>query len=90
EGPYVGTGGVVRAGTPGEIATEVSINTALGVERVVRYAFELAARRRGRLTLVHKTNVLTHAGHLWSRLVRAEAERHPEVEWDYLHVDAAT
>jgi 3-isopropylmalate dehydrogenase len=90
EGPYVGNGGVIRAGTPAEIATEVSINTALGVERVVRYAFDLAERRRKRLTLVHKTNVLTHAGGLWSRLVRAEAERHPDVEWDYLHVDAAT
>ncbi|MGN6326546.1 3-isopropylmalate dehydrogenase [Pseudolysinimonas sp.] len=90
EGPYVGNGGRFRTDTPAEVATEVSINTAYGVERVVRYAFELASRRRKRLTLVHKTNVLTNAGQLWSRLVRAEAERHPEVEWDYLHVDAAT
>jgi 3-isopropylmalate dehydrogenase len=90
EGPYVGNGGRFRTDTPAEVATEVSINTAYGVERVVRYAFELAEKRRKRLTLVHKTNVLTHAGSLWSRLVRAEAERHPEVEWDYLHVDAAT
>jgi 3-isopropylmalate dehydrogenase len=90
EGPYVGNGGAIRGGTPAEIATEVSINTAYGVERVVRYAFEMAEKRRRRLTLVHKTNVLTHAGALWTRLVRAEAERHPDVEWDYLHVDAAT
>lgn len=90
EGPYVGNGGTIRAGTPQEIANETSVNTAFGVERVVRYAFELAGRRRRRLTLVHKTNVLTAAGALWSRIVRAEAERHPDVEWDYLHVDAAT
>lgn len=90
EGPYVGNGGTLRAGTEHEIATEVSVNTAFGVQRVVRYAFELAGRRRSRLTLVHKTNVLTHAGALWDRAVRAEAERHPGVEWDYLHVDAAT
>ena len=90
EGPYVGNGGRFRTDTPAEVATEVSINTAYGVERVVRYAFELAERRRKRLTLVHKTNVLVNAGRLWDRLVRAEAERHPDVEWDYLHVDAAT
>jgi 3-isopropylmalate dehydrogenase len=90
EGPYVGNGGAIRVGTPAEIATEVSLNTAYGVERLVRYAFEVATRRRKRLTLVHKTNVLTNAGALWTRLVRAEAERHPDVEWDYLHVDAAT
>jgi 3-isopropylmalate dehydrogenase len=90
EGPYAGNGGRFRTDTPAEVATEVSINTAYGVERVVRYAFELAEKRRKRLTLVHKTNVLTNAGQLWTRLVRAEAERHPDVEWDYLHVDAAT
>jgi 3-isopropylmalate dehydrogenase len=90
EGPYVGNGGGIRIGTPQEIATEVSINTAFGARRVVRFAFELAAQRRGRLTLVHKTNVLTHAGALWQRTVQAEAANHPSVDWDYLHVDSAT
>ena len=90
EGPYVGNGGSIRVGSPHEIANEVSVNTAYGVQRVVRYAFELAEKRRKRLTLVHKTNVLTHAGSLWSRTVQAEAARHPDVSWDYLHVDAAT
>ncbi|MBN9606188.1 MAG: 3-isopropylmalate dehydrogenase [Actinomycetales bacterium] len=90
EGPYVGNGGSIRVGTPHEIANEVSVNTAHGVERVVRYAFELAERRRRKLTLVHKTNVLTHAGSLWQRTVEAQAADHPEVAWDYLHVDAAT
>jgi len=90
EGPYVGNGGGIRVGTPQEIATEVSINTAFGVERVVRFAFDQAERRRNKLTLVHKTNVLTNAGSLWQRLVVAEATKHPSVQWDYLHVDAAT
>ncbi|MEQ1737256.1 MAG: isocitrate/isopropylmalate family dehydrogenase, partial [Rhodoglobus sp.] len=88
--PYVGNGGSIRVGTPQEIANEVSVNTAFGVERVVRYAFELAEKRRQKLTLVHKTNVLTNAGTLWSRIVTAEAAKHPDVAWDYLHVDAAT
>jgi 3-isopropylmalate dehydrogenase len=90
EGPYVGNGGGIRVGTPQEIATEVSINTAFGVERVVKFAFEQAEQRRKKLTLVHKTNVLTNAGSLWQRLVTAEAANHPDVDWDYLHVDAAT
>jgi 3-isopropylmalate dehydrogenase len=91
EGPYVGNGGVMRAGTPQEIATEVSINTAFGVERVVRDAFARARKRpRHRLTLVHKTNVLVHAGGVWSRVVREVAEEFPDVTVDYLHVDAAT
>jgi 3-isopropylmalate dehydrogenase len=90
EGPYVGNGGSIRVGTPHEIANEVSVNTAYGVHRVVRYAFDLAEKRRKKLTLVHKTNVLTHAGSLWSRSVQAEAANHPHVAWDYLHVDAAT
>jgi len=77
-------------GTDQEIATEVSINTAFGVERVVRFAFEQAEKRRKKLTLVHKTNVLTDAGSLWQRVVTAEAANHPDVVWDYLHVDAAT
>jgi 3-isopropylmalate dehydrogenase len=90
EGPYVGNGGAIRQGTPHEIANEVSVNTAYGVERVVRYAFEQAENRRKKLTLVHKTNVLTFAGGLWKRIVDAVASEHPEVAVDYLHVDAAT
>ncbi|MRJ76833.1 3-isopropylmalate dehydrogenase [Aeromicrobium sp. SMF47] len=91
EGPYVGNGGAIRVGTPHELATEVSINTAYGVERVVRDAFARAqARPRKKLTLVHKNNVLVHAGHLWSRTVAAVAPEFPDVTVDYLHVDAAT
>ena len=91
EGPYTGNGGSIRVGTPHEVATEVSLNTAYGVERVVRDAFARASRRpRRKLTLVHKTNVLVHAGAVWSRLVAAVGEEFPEVEVDYLHVDAAT
>ena len=91
EGPYVGNGGALRVGTPAEIATEVSVNTAYGVERVVRDAFARAARReRKHLTLVHKHNVLVHAGHLWRRTVEAVNAEFPEVTTDYLHVDAAT
>ncbi len=90
EGPYVGNGGSIRRGTPHEVANETSVNTAYGVERVVRYAFELAERRRKKLTLVHKTNVLVHAGGMWKRIVDAVASEHPEVDVDYLHVDAAT
>jgi 3-isopropylmalate dehydrogenase len=91
EGPYVGNGGALRVGTPAEIATEVSVNTAFGVERVVRDAFRRAAvRPRHRLTLVHKTNVLVHAGSLWARTVAAVGAEFPGVDVDYLHVDAAT
>jgi 3-isopropylmalate dehydrogenase len=90
EGPYVGNGGVIRQGTPHEIANELSINTAYGVERVVRYAFEQAEKRHKRLTLVHKTNVLVNAGSLWKRLTDAVAAEYPDVAVDYLHVDAAT
>jgi len=91
EGPYVGNGGTVRRGTPHEIATEVSVNTAYGVERVVRDAFGRAQRRpRRHLTLVHKTNVLTNAGDLWARTVAAVAADFPDVSTDYLHVDAAS
>jgi 3-isopropylmalate dehydrogenase len=91
EGPYVGNGGALRVGTPAEIATEVSVNTAFGVERVVRDAFARAARRpRKKLTLVHKTNVLVHAGAVWSRIVAEVGEEFPEVSVDYLHIDAAT
>ncbi|MBF4623688.1 3-isopropylmalate dehydrogenase [Clavibacter sp. VKM Ac-2872] len=89
EGPYAGNGGVLRRGTAHEIATEVSVNTAHGVERTVRFAFELAAKRdRKRVTLVHKTNVLTFAGSLWQRTVDRVAAEHPDVQVDYLHVDA--
>ncbi|MGO1638588.1 MAG: 3-isopropylmalate dehydrogenase [Ancrocorticia populi] len=91
EGLYCGNGGVVREGTPHEIATEVSVNTAYGVERVVRYAFEKAnARPRKKLTYVHKHNVLVNAGHLWRRTVEAVSAEYPDVAVDYLHVDAAT
>ncbi|MBA2575012.1 MAG: 3-isopropylmalate dehydrogenase [Nocardioidaceae bacterium] len=91
EGPYVGNGGSLRAGSSAEIATEVSINTAYGVERVVRDAFARAERRpRRHLTWVHKTNVLVHAGTLWARIVDQVGSEHPAVEVDYLHVDAAT
>jgi 3-isopropylmalate dehydrogenase len=90
EGPYTGNGGRFRADTPHEVATEVSINTAYGVERVVSYAFELAEKRRKKVTMVHKTNVLTSAGRLWQRVTDAVAAEHPDVVVDYLHVDAAT
>jgi 3-isopropylmalate dehydrogenase len=91
EGPYVGNGGVVRQGTPAEIANEVSVNTAFGVERVVRDAFARAERRPARkLTYVHKHNVLVHAGHLWRRIVERVGVEHPAIAVDYLHVDAAT
>ncbi len=90
EGPYAGNGGTLRAGTAREIATEVSVNTAHGVERVLRFAFEKAVSRRKKLTLVHKTNVLVHAGGLWARLFREIQEEFPSVETDYLHIDAAT
>ena len=91
EGPYVGNGGSLRTGTPHEIATEVSVNTRFGVERVVREAFARAqARPRKHLTLVHKHNVLTHAGHLWRRTVEEVGAEFPDVETAYQHVDAAT
>ena len=90
EGPYVGNGGAIRVGTPHEVANETSVNTAFGVERVVRYAFAQAQRRRQKLTLVHKTNVLVHAGGIWKRIVDAVASEYPDVAVDYLHVDAAT
>ena len=91
EGLYAGNGGVIRRDTPHEIATEVSLNTAFGVERVVRYAFERAvARPRRHLTLIHKTNVLTHAGGLWSRTVEEVAPEFPEVTVAYQHVDSAS
>src|SRR3954447_21619513 len=91
EGPYTGNGGALRVGTPEEIATEVSVNTRYGVERVVRDAFARAqARPRRHLTLVHKHNVLTYAGHLWRRTVEEVGADFPDVETAYQHVDAAT
>ncbi|WP_405573010.1 3-isopropylmalate dehydrogenase [Streptomyces sp. NBC_01167] len=91
EGPYTGNGGSLRTGTPAEVATEVSLNTAYGVERVVRDAFaRAAARPRKKLTLVHKNNVLVYAGHLWKNIFDRVAQEYPDVTTDYLHVDAAT
>jgi 3-isopropylmalate dehydrogenase len=91
EGPYVGNGGALRRGTPNEVATEVSLNTAFGVERVVRAAFEGAqSRPRKHLTLVHKNNVLVYAGDLWKRTVDAVGADFPDVTVAYNHVDAAT
>jgi 3-isopropylmalate dehydrogenase len=90
EGPYVGNGGTMRTGTPHEVATEVSLNTAYGVERVVRDAFGRARKRRKHLTLVHKTNVLVHAGGLWKRIFDEVARDFPDVETAYQHVDAAS
>jgi 3-isopropylmalate dehydrogenase len=89
EGPYVGEGGVLRKGTPHEVATQGSVNTRFGVERCVRFAFDLAAERRRKLTLLHKTNVLTFAGDLWQRTVHEVAADYPGVAVDYQHIDAA-
>jgi 3-isopropylmalate dehydrogenase len=90
EGPYSGNGGILRKDTPHEVATEVSLNTAFGVERVVRDAFQRAAARpRRHLTLVHKTNVLAHAGSLWSRTVEDVSRAYPDITVAYQHVDAA-
>jgi 3-isopropylmalate dehydrogenase len=91
EGPYTGAGGVMRKGTKQEIATQESFNTAFGVERVARYAFAKAQERpRKKLSLVHKTNVLTYAGDLWQRTVNQLAAEFPDVTVDYTHVDAAS
>ncbi len=90
EGPYVGEGGALRVGTPNEVATQGSVNTRLGVERCIRYAFELASTRpRKHLTLVHKTNVLTFAGGLWERTFNEVAVDYPDITTAYNHVDAA-
>ena len=90
EGPYVGEGGVLRKGTVHEVATQGSVNTRMGVERCVRYAFGLAEQRsRKHLTMVHKTNVLTFAGDLWDRAFADVAAEHPDVGTAYNHVDAA-
>ncbi|HTG48335.1 MAG TPA: 3-isopropylmalate dehydrogenase [Actinomycetota bacterium] len=89
EGLYAGAGGFQRKGTPYEVAVQGSINTRHGVERIVRYAFGVARNRRRKLTLVHKTNVLTFAGDLYQRVVDEVGAEHPDVETDYVHVDAA-
>ncbi|HZP31008.1 MAG TPA: 3-isopropylmalate dehydrogenase [Acidimicrobiia bacterium] len=90
EGPYVGEGGLLRKGTPHEVATQGSVNTRMGVERCIRYAFGLTkARERKHVTLVHKTNVLTFAGDLWQRTFDEVAAEFPEVDTAYHHVDAA-
>lgn len=90
EGPYTGNGGALRVGTPHEVGTEVSVNTAYGVQRVVRYAFDKARARRKHLTLVHKNNVLMFAGKLWSRIFTEVGREYPDVEVAYQHIDAAT
>lgn len=87
---YAGVGGSLRKGTEHEVATEVSVNTAYGVERTVRFAFEQAMARRKKLTLIHKHNVLVHAGKLWQDTVTRVGKEYPEVATDYLHMDAAT
>jgi 3-isopropylmalate dehydrogenase len=90
EGTYAGEGGFLRKGTPAEVATQGSVNTRMGVERCVRFAFELAGQRPDHhLTLVHKTNVLTFAGDLWQRTVKEVSSEYPDINWDYNHVDAA-
>ncbi len=90
EGVYLGEGGVLRKGTANEVATQGSINTRLGAERCIRYAFEIAQnRQQKRLTLVHKTNVLIYAGDLWERTFNEVAREFPDVETDYNHIDAA-
>ena len=89
EGTYAGEGGFLRRGTPQEIATQGSVNTRHGVERAVRYAFDLAMTRRKHVTLVHKTNVLTFSGDLWERVFNEVAVDYPDVSTAYNHVDAA-
>src|SRR5690606_19188093 len=88
EGLYAGSGGLFRTGTPHEVALQDSVNTRLGVERIVRHAFEKAMRRRRHLTVVHKTNVLTYAGELWWRVAREVGQEYPEVTLEYHHADA--
>ena len=91
EGPYVGAGGFLAQGTPFEVATEESLNTRRGAERVIRDAFERATRRvRKHVTLVHKNNVLVHSGSLWTRTFNEVAKEYPGITTDYLHVDAAS
>jgi 3-isopropylmalate dehydrogenase len=88
EGAYVGRGSTVHAGTPYAVAVQESVNTRVGVERVVDFSFRLAQKRRGKLTLCHKTNILVEAGRLWQDTVNDLSKRYPDVELDYVHVDA--
>ena len=88
EGAYVGSGSTVHAGTPNAVAMQESLNTRAGIERVVDFSFRLALGRRKKLTLCHKTNILVAAGQLWQEVVADVAKRYPEVETDYVHVDA--
>jgi 3-isopropylmalate dehydrogenase len=90
EGPYVGAGGVLRIGTPHEVSTEESLNTAFGAERIIRDAFARASRRNKKVTLVHKTNVLVNAGGTWQRAFDRVAAEYPDITTDYCHVDAAS
>jgi 3-isopropylmalate dehydrogenase len=91
EGPYVGAGGVLAEGTENEIATEESLNTRRGAERVIRDAFARASKRdRKKLALIHKNNVLTRAGGLWTRTFNEVAKEFPDITTEYLHVDAAS
>jgi len=91
EGVYSGHGGNLRTDTPHEIATEISVNTAFDIERLIRYAFELASKRpKKHLSLVHKNNVLVHAGGLYQRVFDRVAKEYPEVKTDYYHTDATT
>jgi len=89
EGLYAGAGGGMHSGTPNELAVEESLNTVFGVRRVIEDAFDRAAKRRGHVTMVHKTNVLTHAGGLWKRTFDEVSSQHPNIKTDYQHVDAA-
>lgn len=89
EGLYAGAGGGMHSGTPNELAVEESLNTVFGVRRVIEDAFARAAKRRGHVTMVHKTNVLTHAGGLWKRTFDEVSSQHPDIKTDYQHVDAA-
>lgn len=89
EGPYVGEGGVFKKGTPLEVALQGSINTYHGVDRCIEFAFQLAEKRRKKVTLVHKTNVLTYAGDLWQRVFEKHMGLHPDIKGDYNHVDAS-
>jgi len=91
EGPYVGAGGFLRKDTPHEVATEVSLNTTFGAERIIRDAFERAMKRtRRKVSMVHKTNVLVYAGSMWQRTFDRVAQEYPEVSTESLHVDAAS
>src|SRR5207248_7494093 len=91
EGLYSGVGGFHRKGTPQEVAVQDSVNTRAGVERIVRFAFDRAMRqdRRKKVTLVHKTNVLTYSGDLYQRVMNEVSRDYPHVTTDYVHVDAA-